>query len=74
MLIYQKHEQKILKNLGATLIDHEFYQISRDTAMELCAGSLPLYGYERRVEIESIYWWVARTTVEGKEVWSIRVA
>lgn len=68
------HEQKILKDLDATPIDHEFYRISQSTAMELCSGSLPRYGYERNIIYDNVHWWIARTRVEGREVWSIRVA
>ena len=67
-------EQKILKQYKATLIDHEFYKITARTAKKLCEGKLPRHGYEKPVEIDSISWWISRTTLNGKVVWSMRVA
>lgn len=54
-------------------ISHGFYQITEADAKRL-AGKLPRSGYEVRVEHEGKLWWLARTPLGGRWVWSIREA
>ncbi len=52
-------------------IDNGFYRISEDNARSL-AGKLPDHGAERLVVHKGQHYWLGRTTVGGKLVWSIR--
>src|SRR5271157_2443977 len=70
---FEKTKQELSK-LGATYIDHGFWQISVVTAKSLCAGRLPKEGYEKLVAHNNKHYWVAQTSVHGKAVWSIRDA
>lgn len=68
--------KKLFKSLG-----HGFYQISEATAKELVSkrlpkgtGKLPKPGREKLVRHKGMLWWLARTPVRDKMVWSIRSA
>ncbi len=57
-------------------IDNGFLQISQQDALQLVGarGMLPKHGYETSVEYEGKKYWLARTPLNGKLVWSIRPA
>ena len=52
-------------------IDNGFFEITESQARKLC-GTLPPHGREKLVAHDEKHYWVARTTVGGKQVWSIR--
>ncbi|MCK9458581.1 MAG: hypothetical protein M0R80_02995 [Proteobacteria bacterium] len=58
--------------MKTTPIDHGFLQISQQDALALAKGKLPRHGYETLVNHEGEEYWLARTPLSGKLVWSIR--
>jgi hypothetical protein len=70
---HQLSKIKDIDGLPVEYIDSGFYRISSDTARKL-AGVLPKYGYEKLVIHADKKYWLARTPVGGKQVWSIREA
>lgn len=53
-------------------IDHGFYQISVADAKKACDGKLPGPGKEKLCVIDGQSYFVAKTPLNGKQVWSIR--
>jgi hypothetical protein len=61
--------------MKTTPIDNGFEEISTADAKKLVPnGKLPRHGYEALVLYEGQYYWLARTVVDKKVVWSIRLA
>ena len=58
--------------MKTTPIDNGFLQISQQDALELAGGKLPKHGMEKLVTYGGKHYWLARTPVGGRLVWSIR--
>ena len=50
----------------------DWLQIAAKDAKALNGGRLPRPGHEALVQHEGRHYWLARTMVSGKQVWSIR--
>jgi hypothetical protein len=57
--------------IKTTVIDNGFLRISTEDARKL-AGVLPRPGREALVVYKNQHYWLARTRVNGEQVWSIR--
>jgi hypothetical protein len=59
-------------HMQMTHIDNGFYRIAAKDAKALASGKLPRHGYEKLVVMENQHYWLARTWVGERQVWSIR--
>lgn len=53
-------------------IDSGFWRLSKADALIVADGKLPKPGYEKLVYLWGDHWWLARTSVNRKPVWSMR--
>lgn len=64
----------ICKRLSLFYLDHGYYVITANRAGRLCKAfnGLPRHGYERRIGIDGLDFWIARTRHQNETVWTVR--
>lgn len=77
-LVIERQAIDFMCAIGMGYLSSGFYRVSRARALGLCkqygnGRALPKHGMEQCIAREHIHYWIARTTHNGRIVWSIRL-